>query len=234
VWIDDDLRDRAREAGYTLIDPITVLITHLGEVLKAEAANLLLRSDVVALLEGVRSRQPGLIEELVPSVLTVSDIQRVLQNLLAEEVSIRNVDLIAEALVDAGRHTKDHAELTEKVRQRLSHGICHGLRAGHNELSVLSLNPRVEAQLADNIRRSDGASAFVIEPRLAEQLMRKLIPVVESMMQQSLSPVLLCGPEVRRHLKTFTRRSLPRLAVLSVNEVPPSVDLKSFAIVNID
>jgi flagellar biosynthesis protein FlhA len=234
VWIDDDLRDRAQEAGYTLVDPVTVLITHLGEVLKSEAPNLLLRSDVVTLLEGVRSRQPGLIEELVPSVLTVSDIQRVLQNLLSEDVSIRNVDLIAEALVDAGRHTKDHGELTEKVRQRLSHGICHGLRAGHNELSVLSLNPRVEAQLTDNIRRSDGAGAFVIEPRLAEQLMRKLIPVVESMMQQSLSPVLLCGPEVRRHLKTFTRRSLPRLAVLSVNEVPPTVDLKSFAIVSID
>jgi flagellar biosynthesis protein FlhA len=101
-------------------------------------------------------------------------------------------------------------------------------------LSVLSLSPRVEAQIADNVRRSDGAGAFVIEPRLAEQLMRKLIPMADSMVQQSLAPVLLCGPEVRRALKTFTRRSIPRLAVVSVNEVPHTIDLKSFGIVSVD
>jgi len=234
VWVEAELRDRAQEAGYTLVDPITVLITHLGEVLRGEAPNLLSRADVVTMLDGVRTRQPGLVEELIPAILAVSDFQRILQNLLAEEVSIRNVDLIAEALVDAGRHTKDHAQLTEVVRQRLSHGICQGLRAGHDELSVLSLNPRVEAQIADSIRKSDGGGAFVIEPRLAEQLLRKLSPMAESMAQQSLAPVLLCGPEIRRHLKTFTRRSIPRLAVLSVSEVPHTIDLKSFAIVNVD
>src|SRR5258706_11123264 len=100
VWIDEAQRDRAQGAGYTLVDPITVLITHLGEVLRAEATLLLSRADVVSLLEGVRNRQPGLIEELVPSIMTVSDTQRVLQNLLSEDVSIRNIDLIAEALVD--------------------------------------------------------------------------------------------------------------------------------------
>jgi flagellar biosynthesis protein FlhA len=234
VWIEPDQRDAALSAGYTLVDPITTLMTHLGEVLRAEAPLLLSRAEVVAMLEGVRSRQPGLIEELAPSIMTVSDIQRVLQNLLAEDVSIRSIDLIAEALVDVGRHIKDHAELTEQVRQRLAHGICHGLRAGHDELAVLSLNPRVEAQIAENIRRSDGKGAFVIEPRLAEQLMRKLMPLAESMMRQSLSPVLLCGPEIRRHLKTFTRRTIPRLAVVSVNEVPANIDLKSFDVVSFE
>ena len=86
---------------------------------------------------------------------------------------------------------------------------------------MLSLNPTVEAQLAENLRRADGKSAFVIDPRLADQLMRKLVPMAESMMQQSLSPVLLYGPEIRRHIKTFTRRSIPRLAVVSVTEAPP-------------
>ena len=234
VWVEEALRERAQDGGYTLIDPITVLITHLGEVLRAEAPLLLSRSDVVAMLEGVRTRQPGLIEELIPAVMTVSDIQRVLQNLLSEDVSIRNMDLIAEALIDAGRSSKDHAELTEMVRQKLSHGICHGLRGSAEQLAVMSLNPRVEAQIADNIRRSDGAGAFVIEPRLAEQLMRKLIPMADAMVRQSLAPVLLVGPEVRRHLKTFTRRSVPKLAVVSVNEVPHTIDLKSFDILNID
>lgn len=234
TWIDSDLRDQALDKGYTLIDPVTVLMTHLGEVLRTESSLLLTRADVVSMLEGVRSRQPGLIEELVPSTLTVSDIQRVLQHLLSEDVSIRNIDLIVEALADVGRHSKDPAELTEMVRQRLSHGICHGLRAGRDQLSVLSLNPRVEAQIAENIRRSDNTSAFAIEPRMAEQLMRNLIPLVESMLKESLPPVLLCGPEIRRHLKTFTRRSVPRLAIVSVNEVPHTVDLKSFAVLNVD
>ena len=234
VWIEADQQDRARDGGYTLVDPITVVMTHLGEVLRREAPLLLSRADVVAMLEGVRGRQPGLIEELVPAIMAVSDIQRVLQNLLSEDVSIRNIDLIAEALVDSGRQIKDHAELTEAVRQRLSHGICNGLRGDQSQLSVISLNPRLEAQLTDNIRRSDGRGAFVIEPKLAEQLVRKLMPMADAMMRQSLAPVLLCGPEVRRHLKTFTRRTIPRLAVLSVSEVPSTVDLRSFDIVTVE
>ncbi|KSB91854.1 flagellar biosynthesis protein FlhA [Caulobacter vibrioides] len=234
VWIDNALSDRARETNHTLVDPITVLMTHLGEVLRNEAPLLLSRADVVVMLEGVRSRQPGLIEELIPAIMTVSDVQRILQSLLGEEVSIRNIDQIVEALADCGRQTKDHAELTELVRQRLSNTICHGLRGAAAELPVLSLSPRVEAQISDNIRRSDGTGPFVIEPKLAEQLMRKLIPMAEQMTQQSVAPVLLCGPDIRRHLRAFTRRSIPRLAIISVNEVPHTVDLRSFAVVSVD
>ena len=231
TWIEPHLRERALDMAYTLVDPLTVMMAHLGEVLRREAPLLLRRSDVVQLIEGVRARQPGLIEELVPQVMSLSDIQRVLQNLLSEEVSIRNIDLICEALVDVGRQVKDTTELTEQVRQRLSHNICHGLRGAHQQLSVLSLNPRVEAQLAEGFRRTDVAG-LAVDPRLAEQLVRKLVPLVDSMARESLAPVLLVGPEVRRHLKTLTRRSVPTLAVVSVNEVPSTIDLRSFGVVN--
>ncbi len=234
VWIDEDQRERARDGGYTLVDPITVLITHLGEVVRSQASQLLTRADVVAMLEAVRGRQPGLVEELVPAVMAVSDIQRVLQNLLSEAVSIRNIDLVCETLVDVGRQTKGHAELTELVRQRLSHSICNDLRGDKDQLSVLSLNPKVEARIAENIRRSDGTGPFVIEPRLAEQLLRRLMPLVEAMAQQGLPPVLLCGGDIRRHLKTFTQRAAPRLSVISVNEIPNTIDLASFGIVGAD
>lgn len=234
VWIAEELREPAQDQGYTLVDPVTVLITHLGEVIRTEAPLLFSRSHTVTLLDGVRTRQPGLLEELVPAIMSIADIQRVLQGLLGEDVTIRNIDLITEALVDVGRTVKDPADLVELVRQRLSHSICHTLRGDGDELSVLSLHPRIEGQIAENIRRSDGRSPFVLEPRLAEQLIRKLAPLVEGMMRQSLMPVLLCGPEVRRYLKTFTRRTFPRLAVLSVNEVPPTVELKSFAVLNIE
>ena len=234
VWIEAGLRDKAERTGYTLVDPITVLMSHMGEILRCEAAQLLTRAHVMAMLEEVRGRQPGLVEELIPSIMTATDVQRVLQNLLSEEVSIRNIDLIADTLVDVGRQTKDHADLTELVRQKLNHGICHDLRAGGDQLAVLSLNPRLEAQITDNIRRSDGKSGLVIEPRLAEQLIRTLMPLAERMMHQGLAPVLLCGPEIRRHLKAFTRRTIPRLAVLSVNEVPSSIDLSSFDVVTVE
>jgi flagellar biosynthesis protein FlhA len=234
TWIDPDLSERARELGCTLVDPVTVLMTHLGELLRREAALLLSRADVVILLEGVRSRQPGLVEELIPAIMTVSDVQRVLQNLLSEDVSIHNMDQIAEAMVDLGRSVKDAAELTELIRQRLSHGICHRLRGHHDQLAVLSLDPRVEGQISENIKRADGAGSLVLDPRLAEQLIRKLVPVVDSMMRQSLAPVLLCNSDIRRHLKTFTRRTLPKLSVLSVNEIPHTIDLRSFSVVKID
>jgi flagellar biosynthesis protein FlhA len=234
LWIDPARSDEARRAGYTIVDPVTVMMTHLGEVLRNEASQLLTRADVVAMLEGVRGRQPGLIEELIPQVMTVSDVQRVLQNLLAEEVSIRNIDQIVEALVDVGRSSKDHFELTEAVRQRLSHIICHGLRGGRDQLEVLSLHPRIEARLAEQLRAAGAGGPVVIDPRLAEQMIRGLAPMVEKMMRGGLTPVLLSGPDIRHHLRTFTRRSLPRLAILSVSEVPPSVDLKSFAVLSFD
>lgn len=234
TWIDFDLSDRAREKGYTLVDAVTVLMTHAGEIFRTEAGQLLTRRDVVTLLESVRGRQPGLVEELVPAVMTVSDIQRVLQELLGEEVSIRNIDQIVETLVDVGRTSKDRADLVEAVRQRLGHGICDRLRGQHSELSVLSLDPRVEGQLAESVRRADSSSNLILEPRFAEQLVRGLIPMVETMIRQSLSPVLLCSPEIRRHLKVFTRRSIPKLFILSVNEVPHTIDLRSFSIISLN
>jgi flagellar biosynthesis protein FlhA len=230
LWIDDNLRDKAQGLGYTLVDPITVLITHLGEIVRSEASLLLTRNDVVTILEGVRNRQPGLIEELIPNIMSVSDMQRVLQNLLAEDVSIRNIDLICDAMVDVGRLTKDHGELTELVRQKISYIICNDLKGINDQLSVLSLDPRIEAQITEAINRSEGGGTMIIEPRLAESIMRKVIPLVDAMVQQGVAPTLLCGPTIRRQLKSFLRRTAPRLAVISVNEVPQSIDLRSFDI----
>jgi flagellar biosynthesis protein FlhA len=233
VWIDTAEQERARSRGYTLVDPVTVLITHLGEVLKSNVAMLVTRSEATRLLEGVRTRQPGLLEELVPNVLTISDIQRVFQSLLAEGVPIRNVDLIAETLADSGRHQKDPIALTEIVRQRLGLAICQTLRGRQDALSVLTIDPRLEAQIAQSLKTSDGVAQFVIEPSLAEQFLRRLLALAEAMMRKNLMPVLLCGPEMRRHMKVFTGRALPRLAVLSVNEIPHSIDLRSFGVVGL-
>jgi flagellar biosynthesis protein FlhA len=234
LWIDAARADEARAAGYTIVDPMTVLVTHFGEIMRGEVSTLLTRSAVVALLEDVRGRQPGLLEELIPIVLAISDIQRVLQNLLSEGVSIANLDLILEHLADLARTQKDPIELTEQVRQRMSYAICHKLRGKHGDLAVLSLDPRVENQIVASIAATGGQGSLVVEPRLAEQLIRKLAPLTEEMFKQGRSPVLLCGAELRRHLRTLTRRSIPKLAILSVSEIPMRINLKSFDVVRLE
>ncbi|KQN79863.1 flagellar biosynthesis protein FlhA [Sphingomonas sp. Leaf67] len=233
-WIDPAQADAAKAAGCTIIDPLTVLATHFGEIVRGEVGTLLTRATVVGLLDGVRRRQPGLVEELVPQTLSVSDVQRVLQALLAEGVSIANLDLIVEHLTDLARTQKDPIELTELIRQRMSYAICHQLRGRHGDLAVLSLDPRLENQLAASIGAASGGGSMAVEPRLAEQLIRRLMPLTEAMFQQGRAPVLLCGAELRRHLKALTRRSLPTLSVLSVAEIPMRITLKSFDIVRLD
>ncbi|MEO1045888.1 MAG: flagellar biosynthesis protein FlhA [Pseudomonadota bacterium] len=235
-WIDEDLRQEADSLGYTLVDPMTVLITHLSETLKSEVDSLLTRNDVVQMLEGVRSRQAGMIEDLIPNIMAVADVQRVMQRLLEENVSIANTDLIAETLVDTGRQTKDIATLTEHVRQRMKNAICHRLRGDHAELAVLSLDPRYEHRIMTNVGNagSEPPASAVVEPSLAEKLLRKLLPLTEAMGREGRNPVLLCGPELRRHLRALTRRSIPRLAVLSVDEIPMKIALQSFAVVEYD
>jgi flagellar biosynthesis protein FlhA len=234
LWIDPDQGPDARQAGYKVIDPVTVLITHFGEIVQSEMATLVTRGVVVRMLEDVRERQAGLVEELIPNILTVSDIQRVVQNLLSEGVSVANFELILEHLADLARTQKDTTELTELVRQRMSYSICHQLRGKHHDLAVLSLDPRIENQIAANVGQGGAQRALLVEPKTAEQLIRKLSNLAESMHVEGRSPVLLCGGEVRRHLKSFTKRSIPRLSVLSVNEIPMRINLKSFDVVRLE
>lgn len=230
LWIEQPLEEKARQSGFKIIDPMTVLITHLGEVIQSEMPMLLSRAMVSRMLEGVREHQPGLVEELVPVILSVSDIQRVFQNLIAEGVSIGNPDLIVEHLVDIARFQKDPIELTELLRQRMSYAICHQLRGAHDDLAVLNLDPRIENQIASNI--AQGAShGLIVEPRTAEALIRSLATLTEAMHKEGRAPVLLCGNDLRRHLRAFTRRTLPKLSVLSINEIPNRISLTSFDVV---
>ncbi len=233
IWIEQGLAKEAEEAGYSVIDPETVMITHFNETVRAEVATLLTRVVTADLLDQLRDRQPGLIEELIPNLMSVSDVQRILQNLLRERVSIANLDLIMETLVDAARQERDPAELTEKVRQALSTAICNGLRGQNQHLSVLSLDPRLENQILSSSGAPE-STALGMEPRLAEQLLRKLAPLAEAMLRQGRAPVLLCAGPIRRILVKLTQRSIPQLSVLSVDEVPMRVSLQSFDVVKVD
>ena len=229
LWIDDTQREAARAHRYTLVDPPTVFITHLSEVLRQQCAQLLTRGETDKLLQRVRQAQPGLVEELIPTVMSAGDVQKVLQGLLREKVSIRNIEAVIETLADAGRHTKEPAQLTEAVRQRLGSAICRQLMGDAATLQVLTLDPTVEHTL----RTASAGGSLAVEPKFAEQLMARLVGHAEQMMKNNLLPVLLCAPEVRRHVRTLTERVVPHMRVVAVTEVPNSVPLKAFGTVSV-
>ncbi|MEJ5989593.1 flagellar biosynthesis protein FlhA [Ramlibacter sp. PS3R-8] len=236
LWIAPEHREQALQANYTLVDAETVFMTHLTEVLRRESPRLLTRQETDKVLARLRQSQPALVEELIPVLLSVGDVQKVLQNLLREKVSIRHVEAILETLADAARITKDTAQLTEAVRQRLGHAICQSLAGGSPTLHVLTLDPTIESRLLQNLEaaRRDGTSGgFVIEPKLLERFLLQLMQHAEKMMKSNLLPVLLCAPELRRHLRTLSERGLPHLRVLSMAEIPQVIELKSFATVGV-
>ena len=233
VWIEEAMRDEARAAKYTVVDPLTVFMTHLCEVLRQQSATLLTRQETERLLKRVRETQPGLVEEIIPTVIGVGEVQRVLQNLLKESVSIRNLDAVMETLVDHAKNNKDPAYLTELVRQRLGSLICQSLVSGDNVLQVMTLDPSIEHSLMQNIRAVESGGALVVEPKFAEQVITRLVQQTEKMMISNLRPVLLCAPELRRHIRVLSERMVPNLRVVSLAEVPNSLELRSFATLSI-
>jgi flagellar biosynthesis protein FlhA len=233
VWILDEQRAQARNAGYTLVDSPTVLMTHISEVIRQQSANLLTRAETERLVNRVKQQQASVVEELIPNVLTLGEVQKVLQNLLREKVSIRALEAILEVLVDNGKKNKDPDFLTELVRQKLGPAICQVLSTQNGELYVLTLDPTIEQNVAESIRTVEGGSLLVIEPKLAERLLMRLAGDVEKMMNNNLMPVLLCAPHLRRHLRQFTARVMPHLSILSLTEVPHNVNLKSFGMVTV-
>ena len=238
LWIQDHQREQAVAAKYTLVDAQTVFMTHLNEVLRRESARLLSRPETEKLLARVRQDQASLVEELVPTVLALSDIQKVLQNLLREKVSIRHIEAILETLADAGRTSKDVGYLTEMVRHRLGQAICQELLGTASFLQVMTIDPVVEGRFLQGIlaARGDGGglpAAAGLDPKLAEQFVARLVQLGEKMMKQNLLPVLLCAPELRRHVRTLSERVMPHLRVLAMTEVPQAIELRSFGVVTL-
>ncbi len=228
-WIDAEHRQFARTAGYTLVEPDTVLITHLNEVVKQQSPEMLTRSETERLVHRVKEHSAALVDELIPNVLTYSDIQKTLQLLLKEQVSIRNLEAILEVLVDAGRTIKAPEELAERIRERLGPSICQKFNDARGDLHVLTLAPEIERALLGNQRSSDGRSSLFTDMGQLDAFIKHLAKQAEDMMGRSLMPVLLCPSPLRRPLRGLIQRSLPHVAVVGLNEVPSNVMVRSFA-----
>jgi len=233
TWISEMQQNEAESAGYTVVDPLTVMITHLAEVIRRHAADILSRQDVQTLLETVKSHSPAVVEELIPNLLTVGEVQAVLQNLLSERVSIRDLVTILEALADAARVTRDVDILTGWVRQALHRQITRQYQSSDGVLRVLVLDPGCEQMIANGIKQTDSGVQLVLEPSAAQRILEAVRSQVERMAEMGYQPVILCSPRTRIHVRRLVERMVSTLAVLSFDELAPGTKIETLGLVTL-
>ncbi|GDX70419.1 flagellar biosynthesis protein FlhA [Chloroflexota bacterium] len=234
LWIQASLKDRAELLGYTVVDPPSVLTTHLTEVIKGNAANILSRQDVQTLITNLKAEHPAVVDELIPGVLSIGETQKVLQNLLRERITIRDLVTIVETLADYARQTRDTEALTEYVRQRLARAISAQYRGVDGLVHVITLSPRVEQQLTEALKQTDQGTMIAMEPVRAQQLLQRLAGEMERVAGLGHAPVLLCSARLRLAVRRLTERVLPNLVVLSFSEIATGVDVQAEGMVIVD
>jgi flagellar biosynthesis protein FlhA len=236
LWIRDEQKQQAELRNYTVVPPTSVMATHITEIIKRHADELLTRQEVNRLLDNLRERSPKLVEELVPNVVKQGDIQVVLQHLLRERVPIRDLETILEAMGDWAPRTKDPDILTEYVRHALARTICHMHRNDAGRVHCLTFDPELEEMIAGGVQTADGRSALTLPP--AAQ--RKIVTSASKAVQAALpacgggTPVILCAPSIRVWVRRMIESTLDNVAVLSYNEVVRDVEIESRGIITLD
>jgi len=227
TWITELERKSAEIAGYTVVDASSVLITHLTEVVKHQSHEILSRQDVQQLLDHLKTTHPTVVNELIPAQLNVGQVQRILQNLLAEGISIRNLASILEKVSDFAGVTKNPDELSEHARRALGPQIVKPYQDERGVLKAITLDPRLEQEIAKGVRQSQNEIALLLEPRLARHLVENLSKMIQGLLASGQAPVVLCGPHIRLAFRRFFEATFSDLTVLSYSEVPGRVDIQS-------
>ncbi|MDB6034827.1 MAG: flhA [Verrucomicrobiales bacterium] len=231
TWITDVERKTAELNGYTVVDAASVLVTHLSETVKRHSHEILSRQDVQALLDNLKQTHPTVVNELIPAQLNVGQVQRILQNLLAEGVSIRNLAGILEKVSDHAHVTKNPDELSEHARRALGPQLTRPYQVEANRLRAITLDPRLEQQIAQGIRQTANETSLTMEPRLARHLVDQLSKSIQQMLAAGHPPLVLCSPPVRLAFRRFFETTFSDLAVLSYSEIPPRLDVLNTAVI---
>ncbi|MET4684755.1 flagellar biosynthesis protein FlhA [Brevundimonas faecalis] len=231
TWVDDALREEATFRGYTLVDPSTVLTTHLTEILKENMADLLSYAEVQKLLKELQGEEKKLVEEMIPTVVTVTTLQRVLQALLREKVSIRDLPAILEGLAEAAPHTTSVTTLVEHVRTRLARQLCWANRADDGALPIVTLSPEWEQAFAESLIGPGEDKQLAMAPSRLQDFIRAVRDVFERAAMTGENPVLLTGPQVRPYVRSIIERFRGQTVVMSQNEIHPKVKLRTIGAV---
>jgi len=231
TWVTDVERKNAEISGYTVVDAASVLVTHLTEAIKRNCHEILSRQDVQGLLDTLRQTHPTVVGELIPAQLSVGHVQRILQNLLVEGVSIRNLAGILEKVSDHAHVTKNPDELSEYARRSLGTQITKPYQDDTGKLRVITLDPKLEQQISQGVRQTPSELSLLMEPKLARHVLELLSQRVQKMLADGLPPVVLTAPHLRLPFRRFFETTFSDLAVLSFAEIPPRVEIQNAAVI---
>ncbi|MBU5211130.1 flagellar biosynthesis protein FlhA [Bacillus obstructivus] len=233
-WITEEMKEQAEILGYTVVDPPSVVSTHITEILRMNAYELLGRQETKQLIDHVKESYPILVEEVTPNPLSVGDIQKVLAKLLKENVSIRNLTIIFETLADFGKMSTDTDLLTEYVRQALARQITNQFLEEGNVLKVVTVSGKIEKMIADGVQQTEHGNYLSIDPNDSQAILEAVANQVEQLSLIGQTPIILCSPAVRMYVRQMTERYFPRVPVLSYNELEANVEVQSIGVVNVE
>lgn len=232
-WISESQRERAESYGYTVVDPPSIIATHLTEVVRAHIAELLTRQDVNNLVDNLKESNPALVDELIPKLMSIGEVQKVLQNLLREGVSIRDLLTIFEILADHAAATRDTDLLTEYVRQGLRRAISSRYFPGGDEVTtVITLDPKLEQEIMSSVKQTEQGAYLSLDPARTQAVIDDLGQKIQQFEQMGKVPIVVCSPIVRMYFKKMTEEYYRDLIVVSYNEVEPNINLESIGMVS--
>jgi flagellar biosynthesis protein FlhA len=231
TWITSMERKNAEISGYTVVDAPSVLVTHLSETVKRHCHEILTRQDVQVLLDNLKQSNPAVVNELIPAILSMGQVQRILQNLLAEGISIRNLAGILEKVGDHAPFTKNPDELSEYARRALGSQLTKPFQNENGGIRVITIDPKLEQQLTQSVRQSSTEMALIIDPKLARHVVEVLTKLVQQMLSTGQQPVILCAPQLRLAFRRFFENTFSNLAVLSYAEIPSRVQIQNAAVI---
>ena len=233
LWVSKSHKEEAEIAGYTVVDLPTVMATHLTEIIRTHAHELLGRQEAQTLVDNFKKQYPKVVEDLIPEPLGLGTVVKVLQNLLREQVSIRDLLTIFETLADEAHRTKDPELLTEAVRRGLARGISARYKTEEGKVPVISLEPRLEELIANSLLQTEQGVQLVMDPRVASAMIEGIATTIESHPEIAGQPILLTSPTARRHIFKLTHRFIPQLVVLSHNELSSDARVSNVGVVEL-
>ncbi|WP_156563320.1 flagellar biosynthesis protein FlhA [Clostridium paraputrificum] len=233
VWINKDQREEAEIKGLTVVDPTTVMVTHLTETIKAHSYELLGRQEVKLIVDNTREKYSAVVDELIPDLLTIGELQKVLQNLLREKVPIKDMVTIMESLADNSRNTKDIELLTEYVRFSLARTICNQIINEDRAVTVVTLHPQLEDLVASNIQKSIQGTFPTIDPDTTTRIFNNIRDTIESVYFYNNQPVILVSPNIRCVFRKLIEMAFPHIMVISLNEIPNDVEIRTEGVVTL-
>ncbi len=231
IWITESQRERAESLGYTVVDPPSIIATHLTEVIRSHIAELLTRQDVQNLIDNVKENNPVLVDELFPKLLGIGEIQKVLQNLLAEGISIRDLLTIFETLADHAATSRDTDVLTEYTRQALKRAISSHYFMPNEATSVVTLDPNIEQEIMSSVKQTEQGAYLTIDPERTRLIMSSVEAEIAKLENLGKNPIIVTSPIVRMYFKKMTEDYFKDLIVVSYNEIDSNVELQSVGMV---